>query len=117
GVRSGYTQSDVTEFARALTGWTVGGFGGAAQEAESTAGEFIFRPAMHEPGARTIMGRRYDQLGVEQARAVMRDLVREPATATHIATKLARHFAGDDPPTALVSRLATAFTESHGNLP
>jgi uncharacterized protein (DUF1800 family) len=114
GVRSGYTQSDVTEFARALTGWTVGGFGPTAQEAE--AGEFIFRPAMHEPGARTIIGRHYEQLGVEQARAVMRDLVREPATANHIASKLARHFAGDDPPAALVSRLAAAFTESHGHL-
>jgi uncharacterized protein (DUF1800 family) len=63
------------------------------------------------------MGRRYDQSNEGQARAVMRDLIREPATATHIATKLARHFAGDVPPAPLVARLAAAFTESRGHLP
>jgi uncharacterized protein (DUF1800 family) len=63
------------------------------------------------------MGRRYEQAGEEQAHVVMRDLVRMPATATHIATKLARHFAGDVPPPALVARLAAAFTETNGHLP
>jgi uncharacterized protein (DUF1800 family) len=72
---------------------------------------------MHEPGERTIMGRRYGQMGEEQARAVLRDLVKAPATATHIATKLARHFAGDDPPAALVERLSRAFGDTQGDLP
>jgi uncharacterized protein (DUF1800 family) len=116
-VRSGYSQDDVTEFARALTGWSIGGVATSAFRQDVSPGAFIFRPAMHEPGERTIMGRRYGQMGEEQARAVLRDLVKAPATATHIATKLARHFAGDDPPAALVERLSLAFGDSQGDLP
>jgi uncharacterized protein (DUF1800 family) len=116
GVRSGYTQNDVTEFARALTGWSIGGVAAAASQQDVALGAFIFRPAMHEPGERTIMGRRYGQMGEEQARAVLRDLVKAPATATHIATKLARHFAGDDPPAGLVERLSRAFEDTQGDL-
>jgi uncharacterized protein (DUF1800 family) len=117
GVRSGYDQADVTEFARALTGWSIGSFGAPGPELEGTPGEFLFRASIHEPGVRTVMGRRYDQPGEEQARAIMRDLVSSPTTATHIATKLARHFAGDTPAPALIARLAAAFTESRGHLP
>jgi uncharacterized protein (DUF1800 family) len=117
GVRSGYTQNDVTEFARALTGWSIGGVAAPAFEQDVAPGAFIFRPAMHEPGERTIVGRRYGQMGEEQARAVLRDLVKAPATATHIATKLARHFAGDDAPAALVERLSRAFGDTQGDLP
>ncbi|MEC5386038.1 DUF1800 domain-containing protein [Uliginosibacterium sp. H3] len=114
GVRSGYTQEDVTEFARALTGWSL--------EGEHAArgwytGGFAFRDNMHQPGARTILGRRYEQQGEAQAHAVLHDLARAPATANFIASKLARHFAGDTPPSALVDRLARAFTESEGDLP
>jgi uncharacterized protein (DUF1800 family) len=116
GVRSGYTQNDVTEFARALTGWSIGGVAAPALEQDVAPGAFIFRPAMHEPGERTIMGRRYGPMGEEQAGAVLRDLVKAPATATHIATKLARHFAGDEPPAALVERLSRAFGDSQGDL-
>jgi uncharacterized protein (DUF1800 family) len=116
GVRSGYTQNDVTEFARALTGWSIGGVAAPALQQDVAPGAFIFRPAMHEPGERTLMGRRYGQMGEEQARAVLRDLVKAPATATHIATKLARHFAGDDPPAALVERLSRAFADTQGDL-
>jgi uncharacterized protein (DUF1800 family) len=117
GVRSGYTQNDVTEFARALTGWSIGGVAAPTFEQDVVAGSFIFRPGMHEPGERTIMGRRYGQIGEEQARAVLHDLVKAPATATHIATKLARHFAGDDPPGALIERLSRAFADTQGDLP
>jgi uncharacterized protein (DUF1800 family) len=116
GVRSGYTQNDVTEFARALTGWSIGGVAAPASQHDVAPGAFIFRPAMHEPGERTIMGRRYGEMGEEQARAVLRDLIKAPATATHIATKLARHFAGDDPPAALVERLSRAFGDTQGDL-
>lgn len=118
GVRSGYTQNDVTEFARALTGWTVGGLarGPAARDA-GDPGRFIFRPAVHEPGDRTIIGRRYPQGGETQAVAVLQDLAAHPATARHLATKLARHFAGDTPPPAMVARLETAYLSSNGDLP
>lgn len=114
GVRSGYTQADVTEFARALTGWTVDGLGGGR---DGDANNFAFRPGQHEPGVRTILGTRYAQDGEAQARAVLMDFARAPATATHIATKLARHFAGDEPPPAMIARLADSFTRSKGDLP
>ncbi|WP_242187148.1 DUF1800 domain-containing protein [Sphingomonas sp. CARO-RG-8B-R24-01] len=116
GVRSGYTQADVTEFARALTGWTVDGLGGG-RAAEGDPDRFTFRPGQHEPGARTILGKRYAQNGEAQARAALIDFAHAPATATHIATKLARHFAGDDPPPAMVARLAESFARSNGDLP
>ncbi len=113
GVRTGYTQGDVTEFARALTGWTLPGDapGGAA------AATFRFVPALHEPGARTVLGRGYPEGGERQARAILHDLVAAPATARHIATKLARHFVADEPPAPLVQRLADVFTRTGGDLP
>jgi uncharacterized protein (DUF1800 family) len=120
GVRTGYTQADVTEFARALTGWTVSGLAqGPARRLlrESTPGEFQFAELIHEPGDRVIMGRRYAQDGQAQARAVLMDLAASPATAKHIASKLARHFAGDDPPQAMVDRLAQVYLRSAGDLP
>ena len=116
GVRSGYTQQDVTEFARALTGWTLPGDGGTAGGAAGGA-TFRFVPALHEPGQRTVLGRAYAEGGEEQARAVIRDLVATPATALHIARKLARHFVADEPPQALVQRLADTFARTNGDLP
>ena len=117
GVRSGYIQADVTEFARALTGWTVSGIGPQGRPDAENPDNFLFRPQLHQPGPRTILGKTYAQGGVDQARAVLVDLARAPATATHVATKLARHFAGDTPPPALVERLATAFRAGKGHLP
>ncbi|MFC0590722.1 DUF1800 family protein [Novosphingobium aquiterrae] len=116
GVRSGYSQADVTEFARALTGWTVGGLG-RLPALQGSGDGFTFAEFIHEPGPRTIMGKRYDQPGARQAQAVLDDLAVHPATARHIATKLARHFAADDPPPALVTRLEQAYLRSGGDLP
>jgi len=119
GVRTGYSQADVTEFARALTGWTVGGIGrgpAARLLGNAPAGSFQFADVLHEPGDRTIMGRRYRDAGENQARAVLMDLAASPATARHLATKLARHFAGDEPPPALVDRLSKAYLASNGDL-
>ncbi len=120
GVRTGYTQADVTEFARALTGWTVGGLARgpmARMLGNGQAGEFAFAALIHQPGDRTIMGRRYAQEGERQAQAILMDLADNPATAKHISTKLARHFAGDDPPPAMVDRLTNAWLRSGGDLP
>ena len=113
GVRSGYTQEDVTEFARALTGWTLPADDGL-QELTTT---FRFVPALHEPGARTVLGRSYPDGGEQQARAIIHDLVGSPATARHLAVKLARHFVADDPPEALVQRLADTYSRTGGDLP
>ncbi|MES3000950.1 MAG: DUF1800 domain-containing protein [Pseudomonadota bacterium] len=112
GVRSGYTQEDVTEFARALTGWTLPG-----EEAAGGDATFRFVRALHEPGPRTVLGRSYPDGGEQQARAIIHDLVASPACARHIATKLARHFVADNPPPALVERLAATFSRTNGDLP
>jgi uncharacterized protein (DUF1800 family) len=121
GVRSGYTQGDVTEFARAMTGWTVTGIGRGGLPKPLTdplpVGSFVFAPTLHQPGERAILGNRYAQDGEAQARAVLADFARNPATAHHIATKLARHFVADDPPPALVARLTKAYQSSQGDLP
>ena len=121
GVRTGYTQSDVTEFARALTGWTVKGIGrgpGARLAGtDGTPGDFVFAERLHEPGERNIMGRKFAEGGEGQAQAVLDALATSPATAQHIATKLARHFAGDTPPAALVNRLKASFLKTGGDLP
>jgi uncharacterized protein (DUF1800 family) len=121
GVRTGYTQADVTDFARALTGWTVAGItrGPAARVIgdRATPGTFVFVDQLHQPGTRSIMGRSYRQQGEAQARAILADLSVSPATATHVATKLARHFVSDDPPPALVEKLKAAFLKSQGDLP
>lgn len=117
GVRSGYTQGDVTEFARALTGWSVSGMGRAARVDKGVPGSFVFRPALHEPGVRTILGRSYAQSDEAQALAILHDLAMAQATADHIATKLARHFVSDNPSPELVRRLSTVFLSSEGDLP
>ncbi|WP_447756159.1 DUF1800 domain-containing protein [Sphingopyxis fribergensis] len=121
GVRTGYTQADVTSFAKALTGLTVAGLGrGVGQRlmpADARPGATLFIDRLHEPGAQTILGTRYDDSGAKQAEAVLRDLAIHPATARHLATKLARHFTADEPPTALVDRLSDNFLQTGGDLP
>ncbi len=123
GVSGGYSQADVTELARAMTGITVPAGarleqmrkrGVAVQTLGSSA---IYIDALHEPGERRLLGARYGQNGLDQATAALGSLARHPSTAKHIATKLARHFVADVPPPALVLRLAEAFTKSNGDLP
>ena len=115
GVDGGYTQSDVVEFAKALTGWTHGGMRSRRRRGPVT-GDFVFRNAMHEPGPKTILGRTYREDGVNEARAVMHDLARHPSTARFLATKLVRHFVADDPPAAAVERIARVFLDTDGDL-
>jgi len=71
---------------------------------------------LHEPGDQVVLGKHYADSGVDQGRAVLADLARHPATAQHIAEKLARHFVADDPPPSLVSKLAKTFLDTDGNL-
>lgn len=117
GVGSGYTQADVQELARGLTGWSVGGFVRGPIGDEGTPGSFVFQERWHQPGPRTLLGKSYIDAGQAQARAMLADLAVHPATARHLATKLARHFAGDVAPPALVDRLAAAHLRTGGNLP
>ena len=111
GVRTGYSQDDVTQFANVLTGWTWIGLG-----EPNRGGEFVFVKRLHEPGEQTVIGKSYPDTGVDQRRAVLADLARQPATAAHIAYKFARHFVADRPPPPLVDKLAKSFTDSDGNL-
>ena len=112
GVRTGYTQDDVTAFAKVLTGWTLIPAGDNPEH----GGEFTFNRRLHEPGAQKVLDRTYEDAGVEQGRAVLRDLGVHRSTATHVATKLARHFVADDPPAQLITRLATTFRDTAGDL-
>jgi uncharacterized protein (DUF1800 family) len=112
GVRSGYTQDDVIGFANVLTGWTLLPPGDNPEH----GGEFTFNPRLHEPGAQKVLGKVYEDEDVNQGRAVLRDLSAHPATAAHLATKLARHFIAETPPPALVERMTKAFLDTSGDL-
>jgi uncharacterized protein (DUF1800 family) len=112
GVRTVYTQEDVTRFASVITGWTFVPF----RQDPVRGGEFEFNPRMHQPGAQTVIGRSYPDAGLQQGRAVLAALARHPATAKHVAGKLARHFVADEPPPALVERLAKRFLATQGDL-
>jgi uncharacterized protein (DUF1800 family) len=112
GVGSGYSQNDVTELARVLTGWTIVGREGKLGE----PGAFAFNRNAHQPGSATLLGRLYAQDGVAQGEAALADIARQGATAEHIARKLARHFIADDPDKGLVTRLAKVFRDSDGDL-
>jgi len=112
GVRTVYKQEDVTSFAKVITGWTVA----PLRQDPARAGEFAFNPRMHEPGAQIVIGKSYPEDGVQQGRGVLAMLARHPATAKHVATKLACHFVADEPPPTLVARLSRRFLDTDGNL-
>jgi uncharacterized protein (DUF1800 family) len=112
GVRSGYTQDDVLNFAKILTGWTII----SPNDNPEHGAEFVFNQRMHEPGPQRVIDKDYPDTGVEQGRTVLADLARHPATATHVATKLARHFIADTPPQPLVERLTKTFRNTDGDL-
>ena len=111
GVRSGYSQADVTSLAKVITGWTWIG-----PDDPAHGGEFVFMRRLHEPGDQTVLGKRYADGGLDQGRAVLADLARHPATAQHISEKLARHFIADDPPPTLVTKLTKTFIATDGDL-
>jgi len=112
GVHGGYRQSDVTNFAKVLTGWTL-----APQEEQLDGlGRTVFAPNRHEPGPQTILGKLYAQPDNGQAIAALRDFAAHPATARFIAMKLAQHFIADAPPPALIGRLEQVFLKTRGDL-
>jgi uncharacterized protein (DUF1800 family) len=108
GVDGGYTQKDVTEVARAFTGWTI--------RNPRLGGGFHFEPRMHDTGEKVVLGHRINVGGIGDGEQVLDILARHPSTARFISTKLARHFVSDTPPPALVNRLAARFTETGGDL-
>lgn len=120
GSAGGYSEADVTAFAKMLTGWSYvrgweadnGWNGGTAQN----RGQFIYRPDWHEPGEFTLMGKTYPELGKQQVDTALDDLAMHPATAEHIAFKLVRHFITDTPTATMVNPLKQAFLQTGGDL-
>jgi uncharacterized protein (DUF1800 family) len=125
GVDGGYTQKDVQEVARCFTGWTIfqprgGGAAAAAlmgRDTRDSAGKFIFRPGVHDNGEKIVLGHRIPAGGGEKDGLMVLDIVaHHPATAKFIATKLVRRFVSDDPPPALVERVAQTFMKTDGDI-
>ncbi len=116
GVDGGYTQDDVTAFARVITGWTVAN-DRIRRFTDAKSGEFVFVDAMHEPGKQRVLDKTYADSGVRQGVSVLRDLALHPSTANFVATKLVRHFVADDPPPEAVRAIADVFRNTQGHLP
>jgi uncharacterized protein (DUF1800 family) len=108
GVDAGYTQQDVIEMARCLTGWTV-------HEPRKDP-DFFFDDRIHTSGKKVVMGRTFDYGGMKDGEEALKMLADQPSTAKFIATKLARHFVSDNPPPALVDRMAAKFASSGGDI-
>jgi uncharacterized protein (DUF1800 family) len=108
GVNGGYTQKDVTELARVLTGWTI--------EEPRRGGGYVFREPRHEPGDKTVLGRVFHENGEREGEAALEMLARAPATARFLSTKLAQRFVSDTPPPKLVEAMTKTFLESDGDI-
>jgi uncharacterized protein (DUF1800 family) len=108
GVDAGYTQKDVMELARILTGWTI--------DQPRNGGGFVFREAMHDAGSKTLLGTTFGSVGELEGEAALDLLARHPATAKHISFKLAQRFIADEPPSVVVERAAKVFTATKGDI-
>src|SRR5256712_741366 len=107
GVDGGYTQKDVTELARVFTGWSV----------DPRNGTFVFRPRMHDTGEKSVLGVHLRAGGgMEEGEWMIHFLAHQPATAHHIALQLCQRLVADDPPKALVDRVAKKFLATDGDL-
>jgi uncharacterized protein (DUF1800 family) len=108
GVDGGYTQRDVTEVARAFTGWTI--------EKPRENPQFKFDERIHDPGPKIVLGKKIRAGGMKDGEQVIELLAKHPSTAKFISTKLARRFVSDNPPPALVTRMAETFRKSDGDI-
>jgi uncharacterized protein (DUF1800 family) len=108
GVNGGYTQADVTQVARILTGWTV--------DRPERGGGFVFNPNRHEPGTKKALGQKFKDHGEQEGRELLHYLASRPATAQFISRKIAIRFVSDDPPQSLVDRLANTYLSSGGDI-
>jgi uncharacterized protein (DUF1800 family) len=108
GVNGGYTQKDVTEVAKVFTGWTL--------KQPRQGGGFEFNPRTHEPGAKIVLGHKIKENGEKEGYEVLHLLARHPATARFVCNKIAQRFVSDDPPPALVDRMAKTFLKKRGDI-
>ena len=107
-VNGGYSQRDVTEVAKVFTGWTI--------DQPNNGGDFHYDPRRHEPGPKFVLGHRIKPKGEDEGREVLHMLVTSPQTAHFISLKLAQRFVADDPPPALVDRMAKTFLKKKGDI-
>jgi uncharacterized protein (DUF1800 family) len=108
GVDGGYKQKDVTEVARCFTGWTI--------EKPREVAQFKFDEKMHDPTPKMVLGKKIHAGGMKDGEQVIEMLAKHPSTAKFISAKLARRFVSDDPPPALVERMARTFLRSNGDI-
>lgn len=108
GVNGGYSQADVIQAARILTGWTV--------DRPQRGGSFQFNPNRHEPGTETVMGHKFRSSGEQQGEALLHFLATRPATAQFICHELAVRFVSDNPPQSLVDRMVRTWVKSDGDI-
>jgi uncharacterized protein (DUF1800 family) len=108
GVDAGYTQKDVQEVARVFTGWTI--------DQPRQGGNFVFRPQMHDQESKVVLGTTIKADGEKEGEKVLDLLASHPATARHLAFKLAQRFVADEPPKDLVDRAAKRYLETKGDL-
>ncbi len=108
GVDGGYSQEDVIQVAKCLTGWTI--------TAPRQGGSFQFRPFLHEDGDKVVLGSRVRSGGIEEGEQVLRMLANHPSTARFISTKLVRRFVADDPPADLVDAASLTFERTSGDI-
>jgi len=110
GVAGGYSQNDVIELAKGITGWSV-----KRPKKEHGTG-FVFRAYAHEPGSRELLGKKYDQHGITQGQQMLRDLAMHPNTAKYVCSKIAHHFVGESPPQSLIDKMQNTWLNNQGNI-
>jgi uncharacterized protein (DUF1800 family) len=108
GVNGGYTQADIIQVARILTGWTV--------DRPQRGGGFVFNPNRHEPGTKKALGKKFKENGENEGRELLHFLATRPATARFVSRKLAVRFVSDDPPESLVQRMSKSYLSSGGDI-
>jgi len=108
GVDAGYTQQDVIAMAECLTGWTI-------REPRKDP-EFVFKPEFHASGKKVVMGRTFYDGGMNDGEEALKMLANHPSTGLFVSKKLARHFVSDNPPPALINRMAETYAEANGDI-
>jgi uncharacterized protein (DUF1800 family) len=112
GVNGGYTQDDVIALAKIITGWSL-----KRRPPDGLIIEHIFNPRMHETGDKILLGKNFVENGEQEGIDALTMLAEHPATARHIATKIARHFISDTPPQTAIDAIAKSFLDTKGHLP
>ena len=108
GVNGGYTQQDVTQVARVFTGWSI--------DEPRQGGGFLYRPRMHEPGSKSVLGHTIKEGGESEGMQVLEVLARHPSTARFISTELAQRFVSDNPPQPLIDAMSQTYLKTDGDI-